>query len=102
VGAGFASRLGFTVDRLDDIALALDTAIRQPPASGTLAVTMAETADGLRLEVGPLVAPLVDRASVDRVLSTLVDEIRERRSGPELWIGMYFAHPLPTLAAAAS
>ncbi len=93
VAAGLGARLGLRVDRIEDLELAVDAALRQPRARDTLTLAMTPTREDLRVEVGPLAAYGLDSRGLEGVLSSLVDEIRTHRSGEEFWIAMRFTPP---------
>jgi hypothetical protein len=93
VAAGIGARLGLTVERLDDLKLAIDAVLRQTGSKDTLTLAMTPTPDDLQLEVGPLTAAGLDSCGLEGVLSTLVDEARTRRSGNDVWIAMRIARP---------
>jgi hypothetical protein len=93
VAAGLGARLGLPVDRLEDLKLAVDAAVRQPQSKDTLTLAMTPTPDDLQVEVGPLAAAGLDSRGLEDVLSTLVDETRTRRSGGDVWISLRIARP---------
>lgn len=88
VAAGLGARMGLHVDRLEDLKLAIDAALRQPHSSDTLTLALTPTPDDLHVEVGPLDAAGLDSRGLEGVLSTLVDEIRTRKSGTDAWVAM--------------
>ena len=88
VAAGLGARLGLHVDRLDDLKLAIDAALRQPQSGDTVTLALTPTDDDLHVEVGPLAAAGVDSRGLEGVLSALVDEIRTRKSGADAWVAM--------------
>ena len=93
VAAGVGARLGLSVERLEDLKLAIDAALRQAGSKHTLTLALTPTLDDLHLEVGPLAAARLDSRRLEGVLSTLVDEIGTRRSGSDVWIAMRVARP---------
>ena len=93
VVAGVATRAGLQVERLQDLELALEETLRQPPSGPTLTLAITPTSDDLEVEVGPLAAPPPDTLGLGGVLSTLVDEMRTRRSGGEVWISLRIRRP---------
>ena len=93
VAAGLGARLGLSVERLQDLKLAVDAALRQPGARDTVTLALTPTSDDLHLEVGPFAAAALDSRGLEDVLSTLVDETRARRSGSDVWIAMRVARP---------
>jgi serine/threonine-protein kinase RsbW len=93
VAAGFGARLGLPVDRLEDLKLAIDVVLRQPHSTDALTLALTPTSDDLEVEVGPLVAAGHDSRGLEDVLSTLVDDIRARRSGRDVWIAMRIRRP---------
>jgi hypothetical protein len=92
VAAGIGARLGLSVERLEDLKLAIDAALRQTGSKDTLMLAMTPTLDDLQWEVGPLSAAGLDSCGLEGVLSTLV-EARTRRSGNDVWIAMRIARP---------
>ena len=94
VVAGVATRAGLQVDRLQDLELALEEALRQPSARETLTLAATPTPDDLEVEVGPLASAPLDTRGRGGVLSTLVDEIRTRRSGAQVWIALRMRRPV--------
>ena len=93
VAAGLGARLGLHVDRIDRLKLAIDTALRQPQAGDRLTLALTPTHDDLEVEIGPLAAAGVDARGLEDVLSTLVDDIRTRRSGVDVWIALRVSRP---------
>ncbi len=93
VAAGIGARLGLSVERLEDLKLAIDAALRQSSSKDTLTLAMTPTRDDLQLEVGPLTAAGLDSCGLEDVLSKLVDETRTRRSGNDVWISIRIARP---------
>ena len=88
VVAGIASRLGMRVDRIDELQLAVDAALRQPVSRDVLALRMTPSHDDLELELGPLRVAEDEREGLERVLSALVDEVATRESGDGVWVDM--------------
>jgi hypothetical protein len=93
IAAGVGTRAGLRVDRLEDLKLAVEATLRQPFARDTLSVAMTPTQDDLEIEVGPLAAARLDSRGLEGVLSPLVDEIRARRTGDDVWIAMRMRRP---------
>jgi hypothetical protein len=93
VAAGVGARLGLSVERLDDLKLAIGAVLRQSGSKDTLTLAMTPTLDDVQVEVGPLSATGLDPRGLEGVLSTLVDETRTRRSGDDVWIAMRIARP---------
>jgi hypothetical protein len=93
VAAGLGARVGLRVDRLEDLELAIEAALRQPLSRDTLTLALTPTPEDLQVEVGPLAAAALDSRGLEGVLSTLVDELRTRRSGAEVWIAMRIWRP---------
>jgi hypothetical protein len=93
VATGVGARLGLSVERLDDLKLAIGAVLRQSGSKDTLTLAMTPTLDDLQVDVGPLSAAGLDPRGLEGVLSTLVDETRTRRSGDDVWIAMRIARP---------
>ena len=93
VAAGLASRFGFRVDRLEDLELAIDWSLRQPLARDVAHLSLTPTRDALEVELGPLAGSRLDLSDLEGVLSLLVDELRARRSGADVWIALRMRRP---------
>jgi hypothetical protein len=93
VAAGLGARLGLSVERLEDLKVAIDAALRQPSSGDTVTLAMTPTLDDLHVEIGPLAARELDSRGLEDVLSRLVDETRTRQSGSDVWIAMRLARP---------
>jgi hypothetical protein len=96
VAAGIGSRAGLDVARIEDLQLALEAVLHRPDARGTTRMTMTPSDVGLRVEIGPLVSRDSGR-HLERVLSTLVNEVETRIAGRDVWITLR----LPTGAFAS-
>ena len=90
VGAGLGARLGLSVERLEDLKLAIDAVLRHPSSGDMLTLAMTPTLDDLHVEIGPMAAA-ADARDLEDVLSTLVDETRAWRSGTDVWIALRIA-----------
>lgn len=93
VAAGLAGRHDVTVDRIDELQLAIDAVLRQPPAAETISMHIEQTTSELRFDIGPIAMPSGGRVSLERVLSTLVAGARTRHAEDQTWIEMPI--PLP-------
>ncbi|MFO7572761.1 MAG: hypothetical protein R6W48_09220 [Gaiellaceae bacterium] len=82
-----------TVDRIDELQLAIDTALRQAPASDAVSLKVTPAAEELLIELGPFVIDATGRMACERVLSALVPGSKTRDSGREAWLEMQI--PLP-------
>ena len=91
VTAGMGARLGLSIERLEDLKLAIDATLRQTGSMETITLVLTPSLDDLHVEVGPFAAAELDSGDLEGVLSTLVDAIRTRRSGSDAWITMRVA-----------
>lgn len=91
VAAGVASRLGATVDRIDELQLALDTALRRTVQGTEVVLRLRPSSDALNVFVGPMSIPDEERADLERVLSTLVEEVSTHEVDGEVWIDLRVA-----------
>ena len=85
VAAGIADRAGLAVDRIDDLQLALQAVRRDPGTRGTTRILLASDDEELRAEIGPIVRTR-NHASLEGVLSTLVQGVETRTTGGDTWI----------------
>ncbi len=85
VAAGIAGRAGVTVDRIDDLQLAVQAVRRSPGARGTTRILLTSDEGGLRAEIGPVVRTRGHEA-LEGVLSTLVQGVETRTTGGDTWI----------------
>jgi serine/threonine-protein kinase RsbW len=86
VTGGFAARLELDVDRLEDLRLAMETILQQPPAGETLELTMSQSDGSLVLDVGPFAGGAPDPSRLEAVLGVLVDDVDVRRAGQRAWV----------------
>jgi len=85
---GLGARVGLGVDRIKDFQRALDATLHQPPSRSTLVLSMRPTSDDLHVSLGPFERAGARSRGVQRVVSTLVDEIVTHESGRDVWIDM--------------
>lgn len=85
---GLGARVGLGVDRIADFQRALDATLHELPSRSTLVLTMRPTSDDLHIRLGPFEGAGARSRGVQRVLSTLVDEIVTQESGRDVWIDM--------------
>ncbi len=83
---GLASRFELPVDRLEDLQLAVESLLLEPPADGTVTLVADASEDELRVRVGPFSAGRVEDAAVGRVLSRLVDHAADVRDTDGSWV----------------
>jgi hypothetical protein len=88
VAAGVAGRHDVTVDRIDELQLAIDAALRQPAAGDAVSLRITPCEGELRFEVGPFATHAMDTGALDRVLSTLVAGASTRGFERQTWIDM--------------
>jgi hypothetical protein len=91
VAAGVASRLGATVDRIDELQLALDTALRRTVRGSEVVLRLRPADDALKMIVGPLNIPNEERNELERVLSTLVEGVRTYEADGQVWLDLRVA-----------
>ena len=85
VAGGSAGRAGLTVDRIDDLQLALQAVRRDPGTRGTIRIVLTSDEQELRAEIGPVVRTRHHEA-LEGVLSTLVQGVETRTRGDDTWI----------------
>jgi hypothetical protein len=100
VAGGVASRLQLDVDRMNDVRLAVDALLLQPPAEATVRMRMTESAVGFSLEVGPFSSQGADLAGLTRILRALVDEFAVYESEAGEWIAVRLSRSCETMPAA--
>jgi hypothetical protein len=88
VVAGLGTRIGLTIDQTEDLERALEAVFAQPAAGSTRKVTVTQTSEGLHVSAGPVIAGPEERRGLERVLSTLVDELVLDESDQDVWISM--------------
>ena len=94
--AGMASRSGLTIERIDELQLALDTILRRGVAPDTVAVRMRPEPEALGVRIGPLLLGADERAELERVLAVLVDDVSMHETGGDAWIDLRVRHAVPT------
>jgi hypothetical protein len=75
VTGGVAGRLGYSVERIDDLQLALSSVLAAGTEGDDVAVEFEATDELLRLRVGPLHAGVGEDAGLLRIVRPLVDEV---------------------------
>lgn len=83
---GLASRFELPLERVDDLRLAVESLLMQPPAGETIRLEADATADDLRIRIGPLPPGGLDDPGLRRVLMPLVDGVSERVAENAAWI----------------
>lgn len=73
---GLASRFELPVERLEDLLLAVESALLGGVAGPSVTLDVDAGDEGLRVRLGPLAGPGLADAGVERVLARLVDEAR--------------------------
>jgi hypothetical protein len=91
VAAGVGTRAGLRVDRIEDLQLALEAFRHRPGAPGVTRMRFCPAEAGVRVEVSPLGGLESDRA-LERVLSTLVDEVGSLGAGRDRRISLTVAN----------
>lgn len=94
VAGGIAARAGLGVDRIDDFQLAVQAVRRDPRASGRTRLLLVSDEQGLRAEIGPLAGGRRHEA-LEGVLSSLVQGVETRTTGPDTWITLRVGPPAP-------
>lgn len=77
-----------TVDRIDELQVALDTALRRTAAADALSLRMRPSADALSVRLGPVVVDDGERDGLERVLSALVDDVVTHEAEGDLWVDL--------------
>lgn len=86
VTGGVAGRLGYSVERIDDLQLALSSVLASGTEGDDLSVEL-EAEDGrLRLRVGPLHEGVGEDANLLRILRPLVDEVDSEPGAEGEWL----------------
>lgn len=93
---GVGSRLDLPYERMDDLQLALLSAI-ETAADGEVTVEIDADAEGIRLAVGPLRPGSATDGAFDLVLSRLADDVehQNRGDGGE-WVALRIAARAPS------
>lgn len=93
VVSGIGSRLELTVDRMEDLELALDTLLDRIATGDELTIAVRVRNGGLETEVGPVGAQVgaeLERGdagmTLGRILGTLVDEVSIGQRDGEQWV----------------
>lgn len=86
VVGGTAARLGFQVEQVEDLQLAVEALLARSPAEGAVRLELAESRSGLRLRIGPLEPARGERERVREMLRTLVQDADVQDSGDGQWI----------------
>ena len=98
VVAGMAARSGLGVDRMEELQLAVEAAVRRAQASQDVSIRMRPGADRFRLRIGPLAITGAELDDLEHVLSGLVDEVATHETDGDVWIDVEVA--LRSLATA--
>lgn len=88
---GVAARFELPIDRVDDLLLAVESVLLQPPSADTLRVEVEATATGLWVRVAPFAADELSSPSLRRVLARLVDQVVESPDGDESAVELHVA-----------
>ena len=89
--AGMASRSGVTVERIDELQLALDTILRRPLAGDAFSIRMRPEPDALSVRLGPLLVTGDELEDFQRVLSALVDDVMTHETDGDVWVDLRVA-----------
>jgi hypothetical protein len=85
VAGGVACRLGFQVEQMEDLQLAIEAVLSRQAAQGVLTLELSGSESGLAARVGPF-APADDEARLRHLLRTLVGDADVQDSGDGEWI----------------
>lgn len=77
---GVAARFELPLDRVDDLLLALDSLLLQEPLGERITLETEATPTELRVRLGSFRPGLTDEPALQRVLSRLVDTVREEHA----------------------
>jgi hypothetical protein len=86
VVGGAAARLGFQVEQVEDLQLAVEALLARTPAKGSVSLELAESRAGLRVRIGPLEPARDDWERVREMLRALVHDADVQDSRDEEWI----------------
>jgi hypothetical protein len=88
-----ASRLGMTLDRIDELQLAVDTILRRSVVDD-VSIRMRPDAHALDVRVGPLSLDERERDELECVLSALADEVTTHETEDDVWVDLRCFHGL--------
>jgi hypothetical protein len=88
VAGGLASRLELPVDRIEDLQLAVEALLCRAATDGPVIMRMSEREPGLDVTLGPFAPAPAERASVERMLRALVDEVLVQDADEGEWVVM--------------
>jgi hypothetical protein len=74
---GLVSRFELPVDRVEDLLLAIESLLVRKVDGDTVTLEACAAADGLELRLGPFAGSQLADPAIARVLTRLVDEVRE-------------------------
>jgi hypothetical protein len=86
VAGGFASRLEFHVEEIEDLQLAVEALLCRCPAERSLTMTLSESECGLQATLGPFARDPDDHARVVHMLGTLVADAVVQDSDEGEWV----------------
>jgi hypothetical protein len=86
VTGGVAGRLGYSVERIDDLQLALSSVLAAGTEDDDLAVEFVANDGLLRLRVGPLRAGVGEDPGLLRIVTPLVDEVTSEPDDDGEWL----------------
>ena len=88
---GLASRFQLPVERVEDLLLAVESALLTGVAGPTVTLDVEAGEEGLRVRLGPLDGRGVADPAVERVLARLVDEARDvgSRTGDGAFVELF-------------
>lgn len=95
VVGGTAARLGFEVEQIEDLQLAVEALLVRRPAQRSLRLELAESEAGLRLRLGPLEPVRDDRERMRNILRTLVQEADVQDSADGEWFFLHATRSRP-------
>lgn len=88
VAGGVACRLGFEVEQMEDLQLAIEAVLSRQAAQRNLTLELCRSESGLEVRVGPF-APADDETRLRHLLCTLVGDADVQDSGDGEWIVLH-------------
>jgi hypothetical protein len=95
VVGGTASRLGFHVEQIEDLQLAVEALLSRSPSLPVVSVELTESQRGLRARLGPFVPVPAERERVRKMLLALVEDADVQDSNDGEWIVLSAARSRP-------
>jgi hypothetical protein len=86
VAGGVAGRLGYSVERIDDLQLALSSVLAAGTEGEDLGVELESDGEHLRVGIGPLYSGVGDDAGLLRIVRPLVDRVSAEERADGEWL----------------